>query len=204
MKNTTQLGLFVVHKIVSEYVESIETYSKNSQKVFLKENLEKTPKEFSYSPNTPRDIKLSLSWRIFVQNQHLDLRSSTYSRQDRVTKKTFRATVTLTVHVMHRDGINNVLNLITCYGGDKGQDAIQSLIWTALQSPQLCTVKNWVKTVFFMCDVHFQGKKNFYLWCLILFLTMISHTLLWVFFLAVHATSSVCHYPCRSRQNLHS
>ncbi len=36
MKNTTQLGLFVVLKIVSEYVESIKTYSKNSQKVFFK------------------------------------------------------------------------------------------------------------------------------------------------------------------------
>ncbi len=65
----SELGLFVVHKIVSEYAESIETYLEKYLSAYG-ENA-KTPS----SPNAPRDIRLG---DFLTKNKNiLDLRFAT-------------------------------------------------------------------------------------------------------------------------------
>jgi hypothetical protein len=86
MENTRKyLALFEeyaesVHEGYDKCAESIETYSENTQKV-LKRTRRQHQRIVPYSPNTPRDIKLS---EIYTKTKNiLDLRSSTY-----VDKKT--------------------------------------------------------------------------------------------------------------------
>jgi hypothetical protein len=65
-------------KIVAIFAERILTYSENTQKVYLNTYEENAKRKLLYSPNAPRDIKLSQFRRIFDQNLNiLDLRSST-------------------------------------------------------------------------------------------------------------------------------
>jgi hypothetical protein len=59
MDNTENLGLFAVHKIISEDNES--AYSENTQKESMR--------LLAYSPSTPRETKLSISRLIIVRHE---------------------------------------------------------------------------------------------------------------------------------------
>ncbi len=77
MKNATKIGLFAVHKIVSEYSECISTFRRIRRYLSA---YGKNPKRIlPYSPNTPRDIKLSLTQFSTKAKNISYLRSSTYT-----------------------------------------------------------------------------------------------------------------------------
>ncbi len=61
-------GLFAVHKIISQYAESIEPYSENMRKEStVCVHGEDAKKLLAYSHNTPRDIKVHISQLIIIQ-----------------------------------------------------------------------------------------------------------------------------------------
>jgi hypothetical protein len=62
------LEWFYLYKVTFEYAKSIFSCTKNTLKAF-KRNRRVRLEYFPFMENTPIDIKLSLSWRIFDQNR---------------------------------------------------------------------------------------------------------------------------------------
>jgi hypothetical protein len=65
-----KLGLFSEHKIVSEYAESIQTYSENTRKESMRtwrRHKETLGPVLAYSPDMPKDKKVCISRLIIIK-----------------------------------------------------------------------------------------------------------------------------------------